>query len=156
FGDRVVADTLAWTILRREELHDRDEGIADLLAVVGAEPETGPNAAPMLFRATESGPEVVAALRKRYRDQLMLLAAVDLAAPVEDEPIIPYEVVGRQLTALADAALTTALAVAVARVCRDEPCPVRLAVIAMGKSGACELNYVSDVDIVFVAEPADA
>src|SRR5690606_32700476 len=55
-----------------------------------------------------------------------------------------------------DAALTTALAVAVARVCRDEPCPVRLAVIAMGKSGACELNYVSDVDIVFVAEPADA
>ncbi|WP_280463132.1 bifunctional [glutamine synthetase] adenylyltransferase/[glutamine synthetase]-adenylyl-L-tyrosine phosphorylase [Nocardia carnea] len=156
FGDHLVADPRAWTILRREELPDRDEVIADLLAVVGAEPETGPNAAPMLFRATESGPEVVAALRKRYRDQLMLLAAVDLAATVEDEPVIPYEVVGRQLTALADAALTTALAVAVARVCRDEPCPVRLAVIAMGKSGACELNYVSDVDIVFVAEPADA
>ena len=156
FGDHLVADPRSWTMLRREELPDRDELVADLLAVVGAEPETGPNAAPMLFRATESGPEVVAALRKRYRDQLMLLAAVDLAATVENEPVVPYEVVGRQLTALADAALTTALAVAVARVCRDEPCPVRLAVIAMGKSGACELNYVSDVDIVFVAEPADA
>ncbi|MGI5220471.1 bifunctional [glutamine synthetase] adenylyltransferase/[glutamine synthetase]-adenylyl-L-tyrosine phosphorylase [Nocardia sp. CA-290969] len=156
FGDHLVADPHAWTLLRRAELPERDELIADLLAVVGAEPETGPNASPMLFRARESGPEVVAALRKRYRDQLMLLAAVDLAATVENEPVIPYEVVGRQLTALADAALTTALAVAVARVCRDEPCPVRLAVIAMGKSGACELNYVSDVDIVFVAEPADS
>ncbi len=38
----------------------------------------------------------------------------------------------------------------------DEPCPIRLAVIAMGKCGARELNYVSDVDVVFVAEPADA
>ena len=33
--------------------------------------------------------------------------------------------------------------------------PVRLAVLAMGKCGARELNYVSDVDVVFVAEPAD-
>jgi [glutamine synthetase] adenylyltransferase / [glutamine synthetase]-adenylyl-L-tyrosine phosphorylase len=29
-------------------------------------------------------------------------------------------------------------------------------VIAMGKTGGAELNYVSDVDVVFVAEPADA
>ncbi len=33
----------------------------------------------------------------------------------------------------------------------DEPC--RLAVIAMGKCGGRELNYVSDVDVIFVAEP---
>jgi glutamate-ammonia-ligase adenylyltransferase len=32
----------------------------------------------------------------------------------------------------------------------------RLAIIAMGKCGGRELNYVSDVDVVFVAEPADA
>ena len=31
----------------------------------------------------------------------------------------------------------------------------RLAVIAMGKCGGHELNYVSDVDVIFVAEPAD-
>ena len=32
----------------------------------------------------------------------------------------------------------------------------RLAVIAMGKCGARELNYVSDVDVIFVGETADA
>ncbi|MDG4865853.1 bifunctional glutamine-synthetase adenylyltransferase/deadenyltransferase, partial [Streptomyces sp. T-3] len=31
----------------------------------------------------------------------------------------------------------------------------RLAVIAMGKCGGHELNYVSDVDVIFVGEPAD-
>src|SRR5207342_1137790 len=46
-----------------------------------------------------------------------------------------------------------ALAVAVAEADGD---PGRLAVIAMGKCGGRELNYVSDVDVVFVAEPADA
>ncbi|TLF80911.1 bifunctional [glutamine synthetase] adenylyltransferase/[glutamine synthetase]-adenylyl-L-tyrosine phosphorylase [Nocardia cyriacigeorgica] len=156
FGDHLVADPQAWKSLRRTDLPDRDELVADLLDAVDAVPETGPNAGPMLFRAGQSGPEVVALLRKRYRDQLMLLAAQDLAATVENEPVLPYQVVGRHLTDLADAALTAALSVAVARVCRDEPCPVRLAVIAMGKCGARELNYVSDVDIVFAAEPADA
>ncbi|WQD13883.1 MAG: hypothetical protein U1U88_002299 [Lawsonella clevelandensis] len=34
--------------------------------------------------------------------------------------------------------------------------PGRLAIIAMGKCGARELNYISDVDVVFAAEPADA
>ena len=33
--------------------------------------------------------------------------------------------------------------------------PPRIAVIAMGKCGARELNYVSDVDVIFVGEPAD-
>ncbi|MEU7767959.1 bifunctional [glutamine synthetase] adenylyltransferase/[glutamine synthetase]-adenylyl-L-tyrosine phosphorylase [Nocardia sp. NPDC049190] len=155
FGDHLVADPSAWEVLRRTALPDRDELIADLLAVVDAVPEQGPHAGPMLFRAGRCGPEVVAWLRKRYRDQLMLLAALDLAATVENEPVLPYQVVGRHLTALADAALTAALSVAVARVCKNEPVAVQLAVIAMGKSGACELNYVSDVDVVFVAEPAD-
>ena len=35
------------------------------------------------------------------------------------------------------------------------PAACRLAVIAMGKCGGHELNYVSDVDVIFVAEPAD-
>ena len=86
----------------------------------------------------------------------MLLAAVDLAATVENEPVLPYQMVGTHLSDLADAALTAALAVAIARCARTAQLPVRLAVIAMGKCGARELNYVSDVDVVFVAEPADA
>jgi glutamate-ammonia-ligase adenylyltransferase len=40
-------------------------------------------------------------------------------------------------------------------VCGDRT-PPQLAVIAMGKCGARELNYVSDVDVIFVAERADA
>src|SRR5699024_11374851 len=58
-------------------------------------------------------------------------------------------------TALADAALTAALALAVRTVCGDEQLPMQLAVIAMGKCGAKELNYISDVDVIFVAEPVE-
>ena len=63
--------------------------------------------------------------------------------------------VGAYLSDCADAALTAALAVAFAEVCGDDPIPVRLAVVAMGKCGARELNYVSDVDVIFVSDPAD-
>ena len=57
---------------------------------------------------------------------------------------------------MADAALAAALRVAEATVCGGDRTPPRLAVIAMGKCGARELNYVSDVDVIFVAEQADA
>ncbi|MBV7705382.1 bifunctional [glutamine synthetase] adenylyltransferase/[glutamine synthetase]-adenylyl-L-tyrosine phosphorylase [Nocardia nova] len=154
FADHLVADPASWQLLLRE-LPSTREILDDLLDVVGAAPETGPNAAPMLYRATHAGPDAIALLRKRYRDQLMVLAAHDLAATVENEPVLPYQQVGNHLTDLADAALTAALSVAVARICPDDPVPVRLAVVAMGKCGARELNYVSDVDVVFVAEPAD-
>ena len=40
------------------------------------------------------------------------------------------------------------------RAAGERAAPCRLAVIAMGKTGGRELNYVSDVDVVFVAEPA--
>ncbi|WP_067696899.1 bifunctional [glutamine synthetase] adenylyltransferase/[glutamine synthetase]-adenylyl-L-tyrosine phosphorylase [Nocardia jejuensis] len=155
FADHLVADPAAWRLLLRPELPTREELLAELLEVVRAVPEEGPNAGPMLYRAGISGPEAIGLLRKRYRDQLMLLAAIDLAATVENEPVLPYQEVGWQLTDLADVALTAALSVAVARVCPDRPVPARLAVIAMGKCGARELNYVSDVDVIFVAEPAD-
>ncbi|WP_297619350.1 bifunctional [glutamine synthetase] adenylyltransferase/[glutamine synthetase]-adenylyl-L-tyrosine phosphorylase [Nocardia sp.] len=155
FGDHLVADPVAWRLLRRPELPSREEVLSSLLDAVQAQPETGPDNGPMLFRAAIAGPEAVALLRKRYRDELMLLAAIDLAATVENEPVLPYQQVGWHLTDLADAALTAALSVAVARVCVDREVPVRLAVIAMGKCGARELNYVSDVDVIFVAEPAD-
>lgn len=155
FADHLVADPGAWRLLRRPTLPSRAEVLADLLDAVHAVPENGAASGPMMYRAGISGPEAIALLRKRYRDQLMLLAAIDLAATVENEPVLPYQQVGQHLTDLADAALTAALSVAVARVCQDREVPVHLAVIAMGKCGARELNYVSDVDVIFVAEPAD-
>src|SRR5699024_6211130 len=55
---------------------------------------------------------------------------------------------------MAAAALDAALAIARAGV-GDDYAKVRLAVIGTGKTGGRELNYVSDVDVVYVAEPAD-
>ncbi|NLU82853.1 bifunctional [glutamine synthetase] adenylyltransferase/[glutamine synthetase]-adenylyl-L-tyrosine phosphorylase [Rhodococcus sp. HNM0569] len=157
-ADHVVAHPSTWRLLRGDdiELPTRDELISSFLDVVGAEPEEGIPSDSLVYRAAVTGPDAVAVLRDAYRDRLVVLAAVDLAATVEDEPVLPYPVVGHHLSDLADAALTAALSVAVATVCTDAPCPLRLAVIAMGKCGARELNYVSDVDVVFVAEPADA
>jgi glutamate-ammonia-ligase adenylyltransferase len=68
--------------------------------------------------------------------------------------VVPFTVVAAHLSDLADAALAAALRVAENSVCGDRT-PPRLAVIAMGKCGARELNYVSDVDVIFVGEQAD-
>src|SRR6516225_7293204 len=60
--------------------------------------------------------------------------------------------VGEELSDLAAAVLEAALATARAEIPPDGA-PCRLAVIAMGKCGSRELNYASDVDVIFVAEP---
>lgn len=123
---------------------DATDPAAALLAAVGAVPGG---------RAQVTGTAAVHALRTTYRDALLVLAATDLAAVSEPElPVLDVEDVAARLSDLAAAALDAALAVAAAEV----PDAGRLAVIAMGKCGGRELNYVSDVDVVFVAEPADA
>ena len=114
----------------------------DLLRAVGADPG---DAAPV---ATLADPEALDALRVEYRRNLLRLASRDLAhhEGVDD--------VAAELSDLAAGTLEAALAVARARV--GEPAAsTRLAVIAMGKCGGHELNYVSDVDVVYVFEPAD-
>jgi glutamate-ammonia-ligase adenylyltransferase len=140
-GDHLAIHPQSWKLLRakaklptRDKLHRAfTECVDEALAEPGS---------------------AVSRLRTLYRDQLMLLAALDVAPTVEDEPVLPFPVVGAQLSDLADAALAAALRVAEATVCGDRT-PPRLAVIAMGKCGARELNYVSDVDVIFVAEQAD-
>ncbi len=88
-------------------------------------------------------------LRIRYRQLLMCVAALDLAHG------LPVDGVVEMLSDLADAVLQTALAIATAELSANaEPC--RFAIIAMGKCGGRELNYVSDVDVIFVGEPLDA
>ncbi|MDF2824626.1 MAG: bifunctional glutamine-synthetase adenylyltransferase/deadenyltransferase [Mycobacterium sp.] len=75
---------------------------------------------------------------------------------MENEPVLPFPTVGAHLADMADAALTAALHVATVTVCKGDTSAPRLAVIAMGKCGARELNYVSDVDVIFVGDTADA
>jgi glutamate-ammonia-ligase adenylyltransferase len=95
---------------------------------------------------SSSGRAAADALRVAYRRQLLTLAARDLVGAVE------VDEVAAELADLAGATLATALDIAR----RDHPTDSRLAVIGLGKCGGRELNYVSDVDVVFVAEPADA
>ncbi len=95
-----------------------------------------------------SDESAVDALRVEYHRRLLRLAARDLT---EDWPV---DRAGLALSDLAGATLDGALAIARRRVGQPaESC--RLAVVAMGKAGGRELNYVSDVDVVFVGEPVD-
>jgi Glutamine synthetase adenylyltransferase len=131
---------------------DAEGAAATMLRAVGADPDAPPAGSPGGSAARLTGAEAIAALRAVYRDEVMALAAADLAAVGEPElPVMEIEDVTARLSDLAAAALKAALAVAVAEVGEVG----RLAVIAMGKCGGHELNYVSDVDVVFVAEPAD-
>ncbi|WP_367131975.1 bifunctional [glutamine synthetase] adenylyltransferase/[glutamine synthetase]-adenylyl-L-tyrosine phosphorylase [Saccharothrix sp. HUAS TT1] len=126
---------------------DRWRGLA------GGEPVDAGAFAPALVAAVDglTGAEAVRALRLEYRALLCRIAAADLAHVVEpDQPYVHYDDVAALLSDLAVAALRASLDVAARQVPRSDEC--RLAVIAMGKCGARELNYVSDVDVVFVGE----
>jgi glutamate-ammonia-ligase adenylyltransferase len=60
--------------------------------------------------------------------------------------------VAAELADLADACLEAALVVATGESGYDPP-PMRMAVLGMGKLGGSELNYVSDIDVLFCHEP---
>ncbi|MGX7680505.1 bifunctional [glutamine synthetase] adenylyltransferase/[glutamine synthetase]-adenylyl-L-tyrosine phosphorylase [Jatrophihabitans sp. DSM 45814] len=92
------------------------------------------------------GPPAVTALRNAYRAELLVVAAQDLAGELD------LQQVTEALADLAGYVLAAGLAVARA-VLPPAAAACRLAIVAMGKAGGRELNYVSDVDVVFVAEP---
>jgi len=113
-----------------------------LLEAVGADPH-----APEPV-ATRPDAEAVDALRVEYRRVLLRLASRDLAHD------LGVDDAAAELSDLAAGTLDAALAVARQRV-GESAAGARLAVIAMGKCGGHELNYVSDVDVIYVYEPAD-
>ncbi|MBW3086419.1 Bifunctional glutamine synthetase adenylyltransferase/adenylyl-removing enzyme [Austwickia sp. TVS 96-490-7B] len=90
------------------------------------------------------------ALRIAYREQLVAICAADVVAP---DPRQMLPATAAALADLAAAALEAALVIAAQEHPR-EAAAARLAVIGMGKCGGRELNYISDVDVVFVVEPA--
>jgi len=85
-------------------------------------------------------------LRRTYRRLLMRLAARDLTGGLRVDDA------AGELADLAAGTIDAALRLAHAEVGADGA-PYRLAVVGMGKCGGRELNYVSDVDVIFVAEP---
>lgn len=78
-----------------------------------------------------------AAVRLEKRRRLIEIAARDLAGE------IPLESVGSALADLADACVAAAV--------KDAGATTDIAVISMGKLGGRELNYYSDIDLLFVA-----
>lgn len=115
-----------------------------LLEAVGADPEAE---VPV---AGGSDREVRDALRIAYHGRLAQIAAADVcsAEPTELQPQVSVAI-----SDLADAALEAAAAISRATVEGHEK--VRWAVIALGKTGARELNYISDVDVMHVVAAAD-
>ncbi|MBD9703936.1 bifunctional [glutamine synthetase] adenylyltransferase/[glutamine synthetase]-adenylyl-L-tyrosine phosphorylase [Streptomyces sp. ID01-12c] len=87
-------------------------------------------------------------LRVAYRRCLLSIAARDVCGTTD------VAQTAAELADLATATLRAALAIARAAAPEDAAL-CRLAVIAMGKCGGHELNYVSDVDVIFVGETAD-
>ncbi len=117
----------------------RDELVGEALAAItpASTPNTGPDPDPA---GAWDG------LRRFKRRELLRIAVRDLAGGVA------VEVVAQELAALAEACLEAALAVAARRV--DGAEQVRVAVLGMGKLGGEELNYVSDIDVLFCHQAA--
>lgn len=87
-------------------------------------------------------------LRVAYRRCLLSIAARDVCGTTDVAES------AAELADLATATLRSALGIARAAA-PDDAALCRLAVIAMGKCGGHELNYVSDVDVIFVGEALD-
>jgi [glutamine synthetase] adenylyltransferase / [glutamine synthetase]-adenylyl-L-tyrosine phosphorylase len=117
---------------------------ADLLMAVGAKPD---DPEPVANPAGAQDGDPASALPAAYRRRLLHLAARDLTGA------ITVDETAAELADLAAAALEAALAIARSQLPPDSA-PARLAVIAMGKCGGRELNYASDVDVIFIGGSA--
>jgi glutamate-ammonia-ligase adenylyltransferase len=142
-GDHLVRHPGDWTVLRPVE-----DGLGipsaslireNLLRSVGAAH------ADTLPVARGHDVDVLASLRVAYRRELLAIAAEDVGDAA------PFVLISAALADLADGVLESALAIARSEFPEDvERCS--LAVVALGKSGGRELNYISDVDVLFVVD----
>ncbi|MFI7317591.1 bifunctional [glutamine synthetase] adenylyltransferase/[glutamine synthetase]-adenylyl-L-tyrosine phosphorylase [Streptomyces venezuelae] len=128
-ADHLARHPLDWRALVTYESADLHPGVAEF--------ERG--------LADAADPE---SLRVAYRRCLLSIAARDVCGTTD------VAQAAAELADLATATLRAALAQARAAAPGDAA-QCRLAVIAMGKCGGHELNYVSDVDVIFVAEATE-
>lgn len=128
-GDHLARHPRDWQALVTYEATDLHPGVAE-------------------FEHELAGADDPDTLRVGYRRCLLSIAARDVCGTTD------LVQTAAELADLATATLRAALAIARTAAPADAA-QCRLAVIAMGKCGGHELNYVSDVDVIFVAEPAD-
>ncbi|MER5550786.1 bifunctional [glutamine synthetase] adenylyltransferase/[glutamine synthetase]-adenylyl-L-tyrosine phosphorylase [Streptomyces sp. NPDC002793] len=128
-GDHLARHPRDWQALVTYEATDLHPGVAEFERMLGdaVDPDS---------------------LRVAYRRSLLSIAARDVCGTTD------VAEVAAELADLATATLRAALDIA--RVAApSDAAQCRLAVVAMGKCGGHELNYVSDVDVIFVAEPIE-
>ncbi|WAU80050.1 bifunctional [glutamine synthetase] adenylyltransferase/[glutamine synthetase]-adenylyl-L-tyrosine phosphorylase [Streptomyces sp. Qhu-G9] len=128
-GDHLARHPLDWQALVTYEAQDLHPGVAEF--------ERG------LAEATDP-----VSLRVAYRRCLLSISARDVCGTTD------VVQAAAELADLATATLRAALAIA-RTAAPEDAAMCRLAVIAMGKCGGHELNYVSDVDVIFVGEAVD-
>ncbi|MFL6100024.1 MAG: bifunctional [glutamine synthetase] adenylyltransferase/[glutamine synthetase]-adenylyl-L-tyrosine phosphorylase, partial [Actinomycetales bacterium] len=143
-GDHLARHPDDWTALESDGPSSVDELRADLVDAVRGSAGSPSSVAGHRHSAYD-------ALRRSYRRRLLALAGRDLHS---SDPAADLPEIARRLADLADAAVGAALVIAEAEHPGSEAL-CRLAVIGMGKLGGQELNYVSDVDVIFVAEPVE-
>jgi glutamate-ammonia-ligase adenylyltransferase len=97
-------------------------------------------------RAQAQGPDVAKALRRERLALAIALAAGDLAGA------FPLSRVMHELSDFADRALDAAIAEAMRKRVPDAE-PVGFTALALGKHGARELNYSSDIDPILLYDP---
>ncbi|MFF3754068.1 bifunctional [glutamine synthetase] adenylyltransferase/[glutamine synthetase]-adenylyl-L-tyrosine phosphorylase [Streptomyces sp. NPDC002018] len=128
-GDHLARHPGDWHALVTYELADLHPGVEE-------------------FERCLAGADDPVSLRVAYRRCLLAIAARDVCGTTD------VAQTAAELADLATATLRAALAIARAAAPEDAAA-CRLAVIAMGKCGGHELNYVSDVDVIFVGEPPE-
>ncbi|CAL9431372.1 Bifunctional glutamine synthetase adenylyltransferase_adenylyl-removing enzyme [Streptomyces sp. enrichment culture] len=128
-GDHLARHPGDWQALVTYEARDLHPGVAE-------------------FEAGLAQADDPVSLRVAYRRCLLSIAARDVCGTTGVAES------AAELADLATATLRAALGLARAAAPEDDAL-CRLAVIAMGKCGGHELNYVSDVDVIFVGEPAE-
>src|SRR5205823_8130133 len=138
----LVAEGAAWPALVAAVLEVPARGPDVQRAALAAAGGSG-----LLSRA-----ELQAALRRHRRRELVRIGGRDLLGLASVDDTV------REITALAEGLLETAAACARARLAAewgedwDGERPGRFVVLGMGKLGGGELNYSSDVDLVYVYE----
>src|ERR1019366_6074403 len=147
-GEHLARHRGDWQVLRGPGARRRAAGSELRAGVLSAGGAVAADRDPVSDPARLGGADPATSLRAAYRRCLLHLAGRDLTGAD------PLDWVMAELAALASAALEAALAVARSALAPDATA-CRLAVIAMGKCGGRELNYASDVDVIFVAEAAE-
>lgn len=94
-----------------------------------------------------------AALRRHYRRELLGILSADLELTEADGPRESMPPVAAAISRLVGATLDGALRLA--QSAHPEASAYPFSVIAMGKTGGEELNYISDVDVVYVCDGDD-